>query len=951
MAGEERPATTEEIITAYAKMHKIPPALALSVAEQESGFDNTAVSNKGARGIFQLMPDTAKDLGVDSDDPLQNIQGGIKYLKQLSDKYNGDVTKTLQAYNGGMGNVDRGTISSDAQIYATDVMRRLSTRMRTQATTPAPTFAGAVTTTAITPVKAALTAAPAAPAQGAPPAGTPLPPGATAGMLPSDTKTAPGQRPTYRRLVSSRGGNAYVDTPVPALGEEAGGVQAMRAMAQGVDPRTAEGRENIAGIGGSVALGYATGGMSEVAGVLPWLARVVGPAIGAATAGATEAGAEQVLGTAPPSPNAVTEAGIRQGAYELGGQAMMWPLRRVARSALGARVGKLATTALEQTTQEARRMGTAALDAVRTRVAEGIEAARTLAQATAAATRETSRRAIATAREAAGKQTADVAARAGSMVAGSKRHAADLLAVTELDNAAVLSDLTKQYDNLLANPPSTMQAGQLTKTAVEGPAKRALDLAGQRVNEAAQRGPMIKLAPIQAALEDMAKKARPAAIFAEPAAGPAIGFQLGAGSKAAMVAQLGEEGAAKQIAAMLGVPETHPLPGLLGKIQSAPESISFADAHKLKMLLDEGVNWDRTAKKHLEKITKGLRTTLREALSVHEPYNVATQAYQAMVPLYRRGIGKQVITAAVNNPDAIARTLNAKNPAQALALRDLLLTQSAAGGDPIAGQRAWDAVRSTFVYNNVLKGGIKDLSGRVHALVEQSPEFAKAVLHDEASQRVMSNLDRLGQAYQTALQSAEEHLGRVKATGSQLVDASKAYGQEEIAAAGAHGASQVESARRAAAEAIRKTRASGAAHVGIARRTGAAEISTTKQAARAGVDAAKAQQTKLAESSLRKSTITGQLSDLLRATSLGPKSIWGALSLVRLLEGPQAKDLIEWAAYSDANTQRLVSVITGSVPDRVASGVLRDVINALSVDESQLEPSPDAAPGTRVAAR
>lgn len=79
-----------------------------SVIHHESGFNPNAVSRKGARGLMQLMPDTANQLGVkDSFDPGQNIQGGTTYLKQLLELYHGDALKALAAYNAGPQRVEQ----------------------------------------------------------------------------------------------------------------------------------------------------------------------------------------------------------------------------------------------------------------------------------------------------------------------------------------------------------------------------------------------------------------------------------------------------------------------------------------------------------------------------------------------------------------------------------------------------------------------------------------------------------------------------------------------------------------------------------------------------------------------------------------------------------------------------------------------------------------------------
>jgi hypothetical protein len=86
--------------------HKIPPSLALAVAEAESGFMPVRISPAGAMGLMQLMPETASDLGVgDPYDARQNARGGVRYLAQLYSRYHGDMRRVAAAYNAGHGNV------------------------------------------------------------------------------------------------------------------------------------------------------------------------------------------------------------------------------------------------------------------------------------------------------------------------------------------------------------------------------------------------------------------------------------------------------------------------------------------------------------------------------------------------------------------------------------------------------------------------------------------------------------------------------------------------------------------------------------------------------------------------------------------------------------------------------------------------------------------------------
>jgi soluble lytic murein transglycosylase-like protein len=90
------------IITQEAKRYKIDPCLVKAIIMAESGYNPKAISKRGAKGLMQLMPSTAEALGVeDIFNPKQNISGGIRYFKQLVNKFDGDVKLALAAYNAG----------------------------------------------------------------------------------------------------------------------------------------------------------------------------------------------------------------------------------------------------------------------------------------------------------------------------------------------------------------------------------------------------------------------------------------------------------------------------------------------------------------------------------------------------------------------------------------------------------------------------------------------------------------------------------------------------------------------------------------------------------------------------------------------------------------------------------------------------------------------------------
>lgn len=112
------PLRYEGEITTSAARHNVDPYLVAAVIRTESGWDPNALSNRGARGLMQLMPETARDMVAkglvdggaysadDLEDPATNIEFGCAYLSYLSSYFNGATDRAIAAYNAGMGNVD-----------------------------------------------------------------------------------------------------------------------------------------------------------------------------------------------------------------------------------------------------------------------------------------------------------------------------------------------------------------------------------------------------------------------------------------------------------------------------------------------------------------------------------------------------------------------------------------------------------------------------------------------------------------------------------------------------------------------------------------------------------------------------------------------------------------------------------------------------------------------------
>lgn len=117
----------EEYLREACERYRIPLAFARAIAAAESNFDPTAVSHAGAMGLMQLMPATAVEMHVeDAFDPRENIHGGVRYLRVLTNLFDGDLVKVTAAYNAGPGAVQRaGGIPNyrETQQYVQRVLR------------------------------------------------------------------------------------------------------------------------------------------------------------------------------------------------------------------------------------------------------------------------------------------------------------------------------------------------------------------------------------------------------------------------------------------------------------------------------------------------------------------------------------------------------------------------------------------------------------------------------------------------------------------------------------------------------------------------------------------------------------------------------------------------------------------------------------------------------------
>ena len=123
ISGKTSYTELKDVIDSCAEKYNVDSELIRAMIQVESGWNTEAVSNKGAQGLMQLMPRTAAMLGVNNPfDPAQNIDGGVRYISDLTDKYRGDIEKALAAYNAGPARVDSGNIPEVSRRYVKNIM-------------------------------------------------------------------------------------------------------------------------------------------------------------------------------------------------------------------------------------------------------------------------------------------------------------------------------------------------------------------------------------------------------------------------------------------------------------------------------------------------------------------------------------------------------------------------------------------------------------------------------------------------------------------------------------------------------------------------------------------------------------------------------------------------------------------------------------------------------------
>jgi hypothetical protein len=329
---------------------------------------------------------------------------------------------------------------------------------------------------------------------------------------------------------------------------------------------------------------------------------------------------------------------------------------------------------------------------------------------------------------------------------------------------------------LSSRPPAVTPAetGRLIEGVMEGPVKTVKETLGAEVEKAAATGPTLPTAPLKARLAEVAEQITPMASH-ETVAPEVIGGRHLSGPEV----QAFYESRGLDLPTQLLLPPEHPLPGVLARVRTAlgdAEEMSFEDAHKIKRLLDDAVNWDSPARKQVQQITKGVRQTLRQQMASHAPYNEATEAYGKVAKLYAGSLAPQLHRDLLKNPELVVKKLAWSNPSQAQLLKDLTTTTAAAGGGGAEGSAAWDALRASWTHEKLIARGLEGMDREMQKMEASGSgqEFIRTLYGDPAGQTVWGNLKQIAQAYEAkkaeALAFEESSLTKLPSLTTTLSD-------------------------------------------------------------------------------------------------------------------------------------------------------------------------------------